>query len=165
MDPHRNMAVARPRLPAQSGFTLVELVLIIVMMGIIYAVAAPRFADRNAFDARGFHDASLAAMRYARQLAVGSGCDIEVSVTAAEVHLRQRASCRSGGFTLEVHDPSGQLGFVVTTPANVSISPTGTVRFNALGQASADTTYTVNGGGESRSIQVVAETGFVHAGP
>ena len=41
-------------LAMQHGFTLTELITIIVILGIISAVAAPRFFDRNVFESRGF---------------------------------------------------------------------------------------------------------------
>ncbi|HXV12337.1 MAG TPA: prepilin-type N-terminal cleavage/methylation domain-containing protein, partial [Burkholderiales bacterium] len=38
------------------GFTLVELVVIIAILGVMAAVIGPRFMGRDAFASRGFHD-------------------------------------------------------------------------------------------------------------
>ena len=55
----------------QNGFTLIELVMVMVITGILAVVAIPRFMDHT-FDERGFHDAVKAAMQHARHVAVAS---------------------------------------------------------------------------------------------
>jgi MSHA pilin protein MshC len=55
----------------QRGFTLIELVTVIIIVGILAVVVAPRFADKT-FDQRGFHDAVQAAIQHARRSAVAS---------------------------------------------------------------------------------------------
>ncbi len=65
----------------QTGFTLVELVTVMIIIGILAAVVVPRFADKT-FDERGFHDAVKAAVQHARHAAVASRRFSCVSVTA-----------------------------------------------------------------------------------
>lgn len=64
-----------------AGFTLVELISIMIMIGILAAVAIPRWVG-YAFDERGFHDAVQAAVRHARRVAVASRHFVCVTVTA-----------------------------------------------------------------------------------
>ena len=45
-----------------SGFTLVELIVTLVILGIIAVVAIPRFTARNSFDSRGFYDRATATV-------------------------------------------------------------------------------------------------------
>jgi MSHA pilin protein MshC len=54
-----------------AGFTLVELVTVLIIVGILAVVAIPRFMDHT-FDERGFHDAVKAAVQHARRVAVAS---------------------------------------------------------------------------------------------
>ncbi len=64
-----------------AGFTLVELVTVLVLVGILSVVAIPRFMDHT-FDERGFHDAVKAAVQHARRTAVASRRFSCVNVTA-----------------------------------------------------------------------------------
>ena len=53
-----------------GGFTMVELILVIVIAGILATVAVPRLVGRNSFDTRGFADQLAATVRFAQKLAV-----------------------------------------------------------------------------------------------
>ena len=48
---------------AERGFTLVELIVTMIVVGILAVAVIPRFADRSGFDARGFHDGVLSVLR------------------------------------------------------------------------------------------------------
>jgi MSHA pilin protein MshC len=146
----------------QAGFTLVELVITIVIMGILASVAAPRFFERDAFDERGYYEDTLAALRYAQKLAVATGCEVQVSITAGSYTLKQReTTCASGAFTRNVFNP-GNPGNAYTkaTPSGLTLTPN-TLTFNGLGQAS-DASITLTGSSDTRTITVVGETGFVY---
>ena len=53
-----------------SGFTLIELVVILVLVGILSVVAGPVIWQRLSFDAAAFHDRALATVRYAQKTAI-----------------------------------------------------------------------------------------------
>lgn len=71
----------RPCQRQESGFTLVELIIVIILTGILAVAAIPRFFDRT-FDERGFHDAVKAAVQHARRVAVASRRFVCVTTTA-----------------------------------------------------------------------------------
>ena len=144
----------------QKAFTLVELVVTLIIVGLLAAVAVPRFFDLQPFAARGFSDEVLAAVRYGQKLAVATGCAVQVTITPAQYVLNRRATtCTTGLFTGPVFNPgTSEPQFSGQPPNGVALaSVPGVFVFNALGQSSAAVTITVGG----RTFQVVQETGFV----
>ncbi|WP_312172655.1 pilus assembly FimT family protein [Stutzerimonas kunmingensis] len=147
------------------GFTLVELIITIMLIGILAAVVGPRFFDRQIFDQRLFYEETLAAVRYAQKYALASGCRVQVTVNNGGFVLNRAESCQSGSFTCgagcSVPGPDGENTYTGTKPAGVSVSPNPfVVQFGSLGQPL--------GGAASVSVDgfqlnVHATTGFVEA--
>ena len=54
----------------QGGFTLVELITVMIVLGILSAVALPRIMDNRAFISAAFHADVVSALRYAQKSAV-----------------------------------------------------------------------------------------------
>lgn len=159
MNPERTGRMRRGGEP--RGFSLLELVVILVVVGALAVFALPRLFDRASFDARGFHDQVGSALRFARKAAIAQRRTVCVSVAAGTVTLTAAAapppSIACGG---GVEIP-GTGTNVLTAPAGVTLSPA-SFHFTALGQAVAGTVITVTGDGTSRTITVEGETGHVH---
>ena len=62
-DPKRSSNGPKRRSLGQLGFTLIELVMVIAMLGVLAVFAAPRMFNSGDFYARGFHDETLALLR------------------------------------------------------------------------------------------------------
>lgn len=146
------------------GFTLLELVIVIVILGVLAVVVLPRISE-GSFRSAAFAEQVAAAFRYAQRLAVASGCEIEVEVSATthSYALRRRAdgtdtSCgTTGGFTLPVANPAGGA-FAATASGGVTVTQGLTLRFDAQGLPTPNGGTVVVGG---RNIIIEAETGHV----
>ena len=53
-----------------AGFSLVELVTTLIVVGILAAFAVPRFVGRTGFESRGFYDQAQGIVRYAQKIAI-----------------------------------------------------------------------------------------------
>ncbi len=162
--PRTKVRRGRPRRGA--GFTLVEAVVLIAVLGILGTVAAPRFLSLRELEAARAHRQALADLRYAQHQAAGSGCPVEVDFEAGGYRLRRRSACRTGDFDREMVDPvTSQAPLSVTLPEGVALSSTvDPIVFDALGRLTnadgAPTDLVVRIGG--RTLEGVGETGFVH---
>lgn len=54
----------------QAGFTLIELIVTLVILGILAVVALPRLGNENVFRERGFRDGLVSTLGHARRMAV-----------------------------------------------------------------------------------------------
>jgi MSHA pilin protein MshC len=149
----------------EHGFTIVELVAVMVITGIIAAIAAPRFIGVDAFDARGSYGTLVSALRYAQKTAIAQRRNIFVNVntTTRVVCLGYTNNCSSA-----VIDPSTQAAYSKTLSNNVTIgASTSPIGFDGLGRPIPNTTATftiqntVVPGESMRTITVEAETGYV----
>lgn len=122
--PDRTHAADRTRRSARDGgFTLVETVVVIVILGIVAVSAAPRFVSLSEFDAARAHQQTRDDLRYARQLASTSGCPIRVDFTGAGYAIEQRSACRTGVFSRPVVDPATNAApFAITLPSGLAIT-------------------------------------------
>jgi MSHA pilin protein MshC len=142
------------------GFTLIELVMVIVLVGVLAIFAAPRLFDSAAFNARGFHDETLAFLRYAQKTAIAQRRTVCVAFTLSSATLKVDND-GSAGCEANLAGPRGDSPGTITARGDVSYSnlPTA-ISFDALGQPTATQTIQVQGAG--RSITVEAGTGYVH---
>src|SRR5437773_10254823 len=152
------MSLQRPA--RRRGFTLPELVMTIVIIGILIAVTAPRFVSWKGFASRGSYDEAQAVVRFAQKTAVAWRRPIYVCVSATVISATSNSDCT----TAPVKHPITGLDLKSTATDGVTLSPVGSFSFDALGRPSAPATITLTStitDDPARQIVVASETGYV----
>jgi MSHA pilin protein MshC len=151
----------------QSGFTLIELVVVLLLIGVLMVVGMPRFFNQLTFLEWGFSDEVGEALRFSQKMAVATGCDTQIAITVASYQLNQRVNCNSGAFTVPVRLPGSDAagytgsapGSITLTAINLYFDPLGRPRNSATNALLTSSTLIAIG---TRSVTVEPETGYVH---
>ncbi len=156
------------------GYTLVELVVVLILTSVLAIALMPRLFATGDFAARGARDDLLSALRYARQSAIAMRRNVCV---AASTTLLTVTYASTAGATQTcaaantVAKPGNGLAFgdsANAMPSGVTLASAATLVFDAQGRPStsvgnpltATMTFTVNGA--AAVVSVEPETGFVH---
>lgn len=154
------------------GFTLVEMVSALVIVGILSVAALPRFFSLTSYYKAVYYQEILSTLRYARKLAIATGGRIQVTVTSNSIALQRRiegSNCTTGTTFQPVTDPATQAAsYLKSAPGNVTltVSSNWPLYFDGLGQANqASTCSLINSGTLSivggNTVTVIGATGFV----
>ena len=144
-----------------EGFTIVELVVTLVVVGILAVTVIPRFANRADFDARGYFDATASILRYAQKSAVAQRRTVCVNFGAnSSVTLTLNANFGAACNTA-LAGPDGTAPYALNAPPGVSFdAQPANFTFLATGAASQGQAITVKGL-PGRILTVWAATGYV----
>jgi len=117
------MAAGQGRAPLAAGFTLVELVLVIVLVGILAFAALPRMESGQIFRQVAFRDQVVASLRHAQKSAVSHRRLVCAEVSGNQVSLTVAASfgdtaCGAG----PLPGPDGRLPAAVSPSAAISLT-------------------------------------------
>ena len=115
----------------ETGFTLIELVTVIVLLAILSVVALPRLGGMNVFEEKAYFDEVTNAFRYAQKLAQSTGCNVQVTTTSTSYQLQQGASCTSSTFDRNVLNPADRTSAFQNTspPDGITLSPNSVIVF------------------------------------
>lgn len=147
------------RAKKQQGFTMVELIAVMVIVGVLAAVAVPRFFDRSLFDNRGFSDDIRSGLRLAQKLAIAQRRNVCVTLNppgSVSINVTVAASCDTplpgltGSGTYQLNAP-GTSSFTMTLASPVT--------FNSQGIPGSGGTVTVTG---EPAITLDSGTGYVY---
>ncbi len=148
-----------------SGFSIFELVIVIVLLSILSVYALSSFFDQDEIAARGFFDDTVNAVRFAQKLAISTGCDVRVSTVAAGYSLLQSSSCTANDFPNPVVNPAnrGNNYQNLNVPSGFSLAPTTAITFNARGipDSGSDVAFTITDGVTTYNFNVDGQTGLL----
>lgn len=150
------------------GFTMIELVAVIAILGILSAYAVLRSPSTNTFDLNSAANALLEDIRLVKTLSMSLNEHYRIQFTASSYQIR-----KSNGTAF--YNPAAQ-STVTNLPNNVSLSlsagiSNNTIVFNPLGQPllTSNTPITNNititlssPGSPSRIITIESQTGFAY---
>ncbi|MGV8992247.1 MAG: GspH/FimT family pseudopilin [Thiobacillus sp.] len=150
--------------PTERGFSFLELILVMVIAGILAAVALPRMAGKNSFDTRGFTDQLASTVRFAQKLAIAQRTPVFVQFTANDATLCYVAASPCVAAS-QAPGPGDEKPYTLTAPNGLTItSAVPALQFDASGGTStlaAQLDIQVNGAGVYH-VRVEQETGYVH---
>ncbi len=154
------------------GFTIIELVTVIVLLGILTTVVLPKFTGSSSFEAHPYRIQLISALRLVQQRAMhqtnaSDGYCHQLVIDTKRYGIPNRVSCTTSFTGWQ----PGATGINVESNHNVtfavvSASTPTSIGFDRMGRPSNDCdggcTINISGGGETIAIQIESE-GYIHA--
>lgn len=138
----------------KNGFTLVELVIIIALLGIIGTIIGPRFTSAADFSTRANKDKVLFLLKSGQKTAIAQRRDISIVLNNNNLSLCyvDTNPCPNNQTVLFQDKPY----FVNITGSNL-VMPT--IKFNSIGGTDAEN---INIKIDNKDIYIEEESGFIH---
>lgn len=136
-----------------SGFTLTELVLVLVVIGIVAAIAAPRL-NVDEFEGQSFAREITLALRHAQRIAMASGCHVQVSVDSEGYAVEWTGGGAGGCAAGAVAHPTRGGGY----SGEGTVLSGGSVIFDGMGRTAGGMGVTID---DDHSVSVESGSGYV----
>jgi len=148
------------------GFTMVELIAVLVLMGVLSVVALPRLGGMSALRGSGWRDQVQASLRHAATLAQGHRRLVCASIGSQSVTLRiasgnPASSCNSalpGGDGDARWAWDSNAPTTSASPATLYFQPDGRVSSDGAGSSTVNASISISG---ESALSVVGETAHV----
>jgi type II secretion system protein H len=153
---HLRAGIAPP-----TGFTLIDLVVVVLIMGITTAVVVPRYAEFvSELRVKAAAQRLAADLRLARHEAVVRSQDIDVVLSAHAPHVTIAGLPHLGNPAADYTTDLSGYPYYSTLLMNTSATP-GTMGFNMHGLPTRGGELTLESGGRRQTVLVNKETGEV----
>jgi len=149
--------------------------MVLVLLGVLAVFAAPRLFNSSDVYARGFHDETLAYLRYAQKAAIAQRrmvcATFDTTATPNTLTLTMESPPNAPAAVVcnvNLTGPKGESPAKVAAKSGVAYSSATSLIFNGLGQpvssarAPFSTSTTIQIATVSSTITVEAATGYVH---
>jgi len=137
-----------------GGFTIIELVVVLVLIAIISAYAIPRLPI-SSFKETGFFQQAIATIRFGQKLAISSGCNVQVQISSTSCTLNWSGCAGNAAIP---NPATGGNNFC--SNSITSGTPAANFIYDKIGSPTTAVPQINFGGG--RSITVEANTGYAH---
>ena len=126
------------------GFTIIEIIMVVVLIGILAVSVVPKFMDTSAISLQGGAAMVAADIRYTQELAMSTHAPKTITFTTSDTFYTVNSQ-------------------TMNLPSRVSISSGATFTFNSLGEPTTGggSSVQITAGGSTKTITVESYTGRV----
>lgn len=148
------------------GFTMVELIVVMILIGVLAAIGIPRLVGDNTTQAAVFGDQVVSGLRRAQKIATGHRRVVCATVGPRAVTLRLNA-CGAAGLALTglADDEYATTTTALSaTPMTLFFQPDGRITSDGAGNTPVQAQVAINVSGQAgafRTILVQGATGYV----
>ncbi len=149
--------------PVNQGFTLLELLTVIIIVGILSSTALPIFSRQQSYIEQGVYLELLATLHYAQKQALFSQCTVRFTLTSLDYQLSYPDGCQDSPPNSLLYSPDTQQTLHKKIDTHVHIQTDtkwqGYLDYHALG------TYNVHQHSlkiGKHNIYIEAITGYSH---
>lgn len=153
---------------ASLGFTLIELIVVMIMLGVLAVVVFPKMDSAMSFRAVEFRDQTIAALRFAQKTAVSHRRLVCVAFASASVTLtidHDKSGACDGkalllpGSNTNVVQGTDSRAVFASTPASLFFQP------NGQATDAAGNLMTLTASIDAMAVYVAGATGYVGDAP